>query len=374
MKKCAIFFMISFMLCLPLSLKGSDSPGQTDESPTDTEEHKKVGFAVIPVAFYQPETKFGGGVVGLFSIRPDPLVKTGRPSTVSLLVIYTQLNQFNFHIQPEIYLKDESFLLKGEFNTKRFSYKFWGIGNESPDEAEEDFTPRTTVLKLSLQKEILPSENLYAGIQYQMEDYTIVEKERGGILDSGSVQGSLGNRISGWGLILNWDTRDNIHYPTRGNLWELSSLFNRKSLGSDLDFTSLVLDLRTYRPLFGTHVLAFQGLFQTVSGTPPFRHYPKMGGSNIMRGYYIGRYRDKNLAAVQAEYRLPVVWRFGIVGFAGLGGVSDRMGGFRWKDFRYSFGVGLRFKIFPSEGTNLRVDFAFGENSSGIYFTALESF
>jgi hypothetical protein len=166
MKKCAIFFMISFMLCLPLSLKGSDSPGQTDESPTDTEEHKKVGFAVIPVAFYQPETKFGGGVVGLFSIRPDPLVKTGRPSTVSLLVIYTQLNQFNFHIQPEIYLKDESFLLKGEFNTKRFSYKFWGIGNESPDEAEEDFTPRTTVLKLSLQKEILPSENLYAGIQW----------------------------------------------------------------------------------------------------------------------------------------------------------------------------------------------------------------
>ena len=374
MKRCAVLFLITLILLFSLSLNGSDFPGQENDPPQDTEDHKKVGFAVIPVAFYQPETKFGGGMVGLFSIRPHPSAENRRPSTVSLLMIYTQLNQFNFHIQPEIYLKNESFLIKGEFVTKRFSYKFWGIGSESPDEAEEDYIPRSTMLKLSLQREIIPSTSLYAGIQYQMENYTILEKERGGILDSGQVQGSLGSRISGLGFILNWDTRDKIHFPTKGNFWQLSSMFNRKSLGSDLDFSSLMLDLRTYRALFGSHVLAFQGLFYSISGTPPFRHYPKMGGSNIMRGYYSGRYRDKNLAAVQAEYRLPVIWRFGLVGFAGLGGVSETLGGFQWKDFRYSFGVGLRFKIFPSDGTNLRVDFAFGENSSGVYFTARESF
>ena len=30
-----------------------------------------------------------------------------------------------------------------------------------------------------------------------------------------------------------------------------------------------------------------------------------MGGESLMRGYYLGRYRDKNLVAGQVEYILP---------------------------------------------------------------------
>jgi outer membrane protein assembly factor BamA len=374
MKKGIPFSLILLMLVPVLHLTATPQEDQSETAPSEAEKPNNVGFALIPVAYYQPETKFGGGIVGLCTFRPPAGSPLTRPSTVSLLVIYTQLNQFNINIQPDIYLFDENLHLKGEFVVKRFSYKFWGIGGDSPDEAEEGYTPKTAIVRLSLQKKILSDANLFAGIQYQLENYTIVDSERGGILDRDLVPGSSENRISGLGFIVDWDTRDNIYYPTKGNLWQLSTLFNRRSLGGDLNFTSVKLDLRTYRPVFGTHVLAFQGLFQTTSGTPPFRYYPKMGGNSIMRGYYSGRYRDLNLAALQAEYRLPLVWRFGVVGFAGMGAVSDSLGGFRLKDFRTSFGIGLRLKVFPSDGTNLRVDFAFGENSSGIYFTALESF
>ena len=93
-----------------------------------------------------------------------------------------------------------------------------------------------------------------------------------------------------------------------------------------------------------------------------------------MRGYYDGRYRDRHLLAFQAEYRLPVWGKFGLVGFAGLGRVAPTLGGLDFSGLKYSAGFGLRFKIAPREGANLRIDWAFGQGTSGVYFTAGEAF
>jgi hypothetical protein len=94
-----------------------------------------------------------------------------------------------------------------------------------------------------------------------------------------------------------------------------------------------------------------------------------------MRGYYLGRYRDKNMIAIQAEYRwLPAIWRFGIVGFAGFGDVADKISRFDFGGFEYSYGFGLRFLLNPEQKINLRLDFGFGKGTSGIYFTAGEAF
>jgi hypothetical protein len=101
---------------------------------------------------------------------------------------------------------------------------------------------------------------------------------------------------------------------------------------------------------------------------------PRLGGDKILRGYYKGRYRDKILAVVQAEVRIPVWWRFGVTAFAGAGDVADRPGRLRLADFKFSWGWGIRFKISPREGTNLRMDVGYGKNGSGFYLTANEAF
>ncbi len=93
-----------------------------------------------------------------------------------------------------------------------------------------------------------------------------------------------------------------------------------------------------------------------------------------MRGYYSGRYQDKYLLAMQVEYRLPVWRRFGMVAFVGIGDVSKSLETFRLDQIKYSYGFGFRFKIAPKEGTNLRLDFAWGKGTSGFYFTAGEAF
>ncbi len=347
----------------------------TQESPQGEPAKKSsTGVVIIPVLLYMPETKLGGGVGGLITFRSAMSAPTERPSSLYFYAIYTQLKQFSTQWEPEFYFQKEKYLLRSKLLFEKYPDKFWGIGSDTPDEAEENYTPRTFSVEASFQKRILAEQKLYAGLQYIFETYKMLKTDPGESLDQQAWPGSTGGTASGLGFIINWDTRDNIFTPRRGNYWQLSTYFNRKFLGSDFNYTTLKLDLRKFFPFTATHVLAFQALFQSATGEVPFKSYAKLGGDSIMRGYYSGRYRDHYLMAFQGEYRLPVWWRFGLAGFAGLGNVADKLGNLNPEEFKYSVGFGIRFLVVPKEGTNLRLDFAWGKGTSGFYFTARESF
>jgi len=353
-------FVLAVLAALPLAAEVQEKP--------------KIGVVVLPVLFNMPETKWGGGIGGLLTYRPAGSEPSARPSSLYFYAIYTQKKQFSTKWEPEVYLAKEKYLLKGRFIFEKYPEKFWGVGRDVADEREEDYTPRSFVLEASFQKKIWPARNLYLGLLYQFENFKILKTEEGGQLAAGTWPGSSGGTISGAGFIVNWDTRDNVFYPSRGKFWQFSTAFCGSFLGSDFDYTSIKLDLRTFFPALPSHVLGVQALYQAAAGTPPFKSYAKLGGDCMMRGYYSGRYRDKNLLAVQAEYRLPVWWRFGLVGFAGVANVAEKLGGLGLKDLKYSLGTGIRFKVAPKEGTNLRLDFAWGKGTSGFYFTAGEAF
>ncbi len=121
-------------------------------------------------------------------------------------------------------------------------------------------------------------------------------------------------------------------------------------------------------------MVAFQGYGFLTVGDVPFNELAQMGGDMIMRGYFQGSYRDKNLLAFQSEYRLQVLKRWGIVGFAGAGGISNAMGDFELKNVMPSYGGGLRFKINRKENVNLRMDYGFGNGQQNIYFFIAEAF
>jgi hypothetical protein len=81
------------------------------------------------------------------------------------------------------------------------------------------------------------------------------------------------------------------------------------------------------------------------------------------------------MIALQAEYRwVPVFWRLGLAAFAGIGDVADRVGHFDLGNFKYSYGLGLRFVFDAKQRLNIRLDFGFGKGTSGVYFTAAEAF
>jgi outer membrane protein assembly factor BamA len=100
-----------------------------------------------------------------------------------------------------------------------------------------------------------------------------------------------------------------------------------------------------------------------------------LGGSYWMRGYYYGRYRDKNMVTFQTEYRFPLFWRFGGVAFAGLGDVAPEFKKFNTKTIKWTFGTGLRFTFDAQEKINARLDFGFGNDGNfGFYAMVVEAF
>lgn len=357
-----------------LVMAGTGFPCSGQEESKGESEEKRFGVVVLPVIFYMPETKWGGGAGGLITYRPPRGPAMARPSSLYFYAIYTQLKQFSTQAKPELYFKNEEYLLTSKVVAETFPDKFWGVGNNTADEAEEDYTPRTFSVEASFQKKIWPKRKVYVGVYSQFESYRVTEYELGGLLGNRVYPGSTGGKTSSLGLILNWDTRDNIFFSTRGHYHQVFIHFSRRFLGSDFETTTVKLDLRKFFPVLSHHVLGWQAVFHAVHGTPSFKNYAKLGGDMMMRGYYAGRYRDKYLLAIQGEYRLPVWKRWGMAAFAGIGDVASRLGGFKLDEFKYSLGFGLRFNVAPREGTNLRLDFAWGKGTSGFYFTAGESF
>jgi outer membrane protein assembly factor BamA len=287
-------------------------------------------------------------------------------------MIYTQKKQIMIDLGPDIYLKNEIYHLKAKVNFINFSERFYGIGSDTSEDMREDFTSRTTRINLNLQKKLF--QKLYLGIQYEREHHEVVKVEEDGQLKRREILGSEPGTVSGIGFLINRDSRNNIFSPSSGDFCLLSTTLFRNGLGSSYVFTRYRIDLRKYFPLFSSQVLAFQSYFSLITGGPPFQVLSMMGGQNRMRGYYRGRFRDKNMIVLQMEYRVPLFWKFGIVGFVGFADVADKVDNFVLKDFKYSAGFGFRYLISPEEKINVRFDFGFCKESFGVYVAVSEAF
>jgi outer membrane protein assembly factor BamA len=190
----------------------------------------------------------------------------------------------------------------------------------------------------------------------------------------GDLLGSRAGEASGIGLVMSWDSRDSIFFPRQGKYCQTYAKFFGRYLKSDYLFQRFNINYRQYFPFFSSHALAVQATINVITGKPAFQMLSLLGGQSLMRGYYRGRYRDKDMIAVQLEYRMPVWRRLGLVGFFGCGDVSDRLSQFRLESFKMTGGVGARYRIQRQQGSNLRLDLGFSRESSGVYVTVNEAF
>lgn len=350
-------------------------PGNTLAQETEEEapEAKRSGLIPIPVLYYTPETKLAFGVAAQYYFRPAGADSTARPSTLTPVFIYTTNGQVTAEFNSDLWWSREEYHFTGYAGYSKFPDKFYGIGNETSQDDEEDYTPRYTRLRASIERRFFSAFRF--GVGYQFEHSKMDEVEEGGMLDQGDILGSEGGVVSGATLLASWDTRDNIFTASSGHYHQLTADLNGGAIGSDYDFGRYVLDLRGYINTMPDHVLALQGYFGFETGDPPFQQLFLFGGQDLMRGYYLGRFRDKNMIVVQAEYRIvPIWWRVGAVVFGGIGDVADEPSNFALGDFKYSIGGGIRFLLIRAERIALRLDFGFGEGDSGFYITLGEAF
>ncbi|MBI1228085.1 MAG: BamA/TamA family outer membrane protein [Bacteroidetes bacterium] len=358
-------------ILLPLAALHAQTPQ------TDSAHHEKLlrksSFIPIPIVYYTPETRWAGGIAALYAFRTRGQAEEARPSQITLGFAYTQEQQLLLYLPFQLFSKDETWQANGELGYYRYVYQFFGNGNETRKESEESYDVNYPRLRLNLLRLVAPHH--YLGLRYWWDDYRITGIEQGGILDLGGITGSKGGVVSGTGLVWNFDSRDQIFYPTKGYWAEAEAFINGKALGSDFNFARLSLDAVGYFSNNKKHVVAVNAWLVFTQGEVPFQQLAFIGGPKKMRGYFEGRHRDKNLWTLQAEYRAVLKGRFGAVVFGGAGAVSpDAERLFRQKT-HFTYGAGLRFMLSKKDHINLRLDVAANEDGEVLpYLTVREAF
>lgn len=357
-------------ILLTMGLPGFLSADEADDS-------YQPHWVVLPFVSYTPETSVMFGGMTMYQFKPGYADAGTRPSNMILSGNYTLNRQLMIEFTPNIIFDEEHLILDGRYEYSFFPENYWGIGPKTPDNAEIDIQYRmfdfyqTFLFKSGSALHIGPKlrwsrlYNMSLPAEFIQPDGDLTKDKL-----------SEGSSLAGFGFSIRNDRRNSLTTPTENHYLELTGLMYPKFTGSSHPHTSWLIDARRYVDLRGDQnsVLAFHLRSRITTGEPPFQEYSLIGGREIMRGYYEGRFRDQNAAQVQAEFRQHLQGRFGFTLFAAAGEVWGRFDEISFSNPKYSAGGGIRFNFNPEDTINLRIDYGISPHGRGLYITIGEAF
>lgn len=334
---------------------------------------------ILPGIFTTPETGFGAGA-GLFVLdRPISGSRGSKANALRIGAIYTEKKQFIVRGSLEKYLNGERDLLSASVVAQEYPDSFFGIGSNTRVVDEEKYISHAWNAQAKYLHEY--SSNLYFGAYALLSDERIDHLTPDGFLalrtdqNKNQINGIDPVRLGGAGITIRLDTRDDYQDPTKGYFVEGGTILYRKAFGSTHEFNTTTLDGRWFVPLTTADNplrLGFQTVITSNNGSPPFQSLAQLGGRDVLRGYFLGRFRDRNLLAFQSELRIPLRGKWGAVGYAAVGNVSKSWDGMRAKEFKPAGGIGARYRFSDVQKVNLRLDFTWGhETPNPSYYLSL---
>lgn len=374
------FYILSLLLLIGPALRAQQSTwvGRTIRKLiVDTTSADKASIRVYPTLAFAPETsaEIGFSALLLFRAKNDT---NNRLSEVNAFTFITLKGQYGIWLDNAIYGDKDKWFFLGRTRFQQFPLLYYGIGPDSRAEHPAVVDAAYLLARQRVLHKVVP--NLFFGPEVDYQQLFNTEFEQPDPDDAAPHDlptGSEGTGNLGLGLGLVYDNRHNVLNVRKGIFGELSFLSYRNTWGSDLNFLSINTDLRYYHPVRGRNVMAYQLFSSFLTGDVPFNQLALMGGDMMMRGYYMGRYRDKNLVAGQAEYRwLPFAFskRFGGAVFASAGTVAPRADEFDAKYIRWAGGAGLRYLLFPKKDIYLRFDIGATQEGINFYIYTGEAF
>lgn len=341
----------------------------------DTTKPKPPAPSVLafPFAVRSLETNWGfGGIAARFFKAGNANDSTIRTSDVNVLGLYTLRKQLILVANSTVFFPREDRIARFQASYSYYPDDFWGLGNHVPYSNEEGFSQKQYFINPQFLQRA--HNNLYLGLTYEFQHTGPITYTPGGLFDRENITGRYGGNTSGLGPILSWDTRNNAYSPDHGIFAELQYVWFPTFIGSNFKFQVFSADVRKFIYLDPKSVLGVQGIAGLTFGNTPFRKLEELGGADMMRGYYGGRFTDKCLMAYQAEYRRLLFWRIGMVAFAATGEVAPDPGQFDIEGLHYTYGGGLRFMLSKTEKLNLRVDYGIAKHSNAFTVQLREAF
>lgn len=349
-------------------------------SPLYPQEAEEYAYApkvvVLPFASYTPETRWMFGGMMMYQFKPRGAGPDTRASQVLASGIYTLNQQLIIEFLPNVILPREKWFLEGVYQYVFFPDNYWGVGPYTRSEDRLSVEYRRFNFKQAALRRVAP--DLYAGPHLRWTKLSRISftDENDNPVPAERIDGAEGSTLPGVGFSVRWDKRNSITAPTENHYLELTALFYPNVLGATHPHQSWRLDGRKYLDLRNDKksVLAFHVRLQMTGGELPFQEYALLGGREIMRGYYEGRFRDANAAQLQAELRQHLFGRFGFAVFIAAGEVWDQFKDFSLDNPKIAAGAGIRFNLNPEDTSNIRLDYGIGRHDSGFYVTIGEAF
>lgn len=340
----------------------------------DTTSIERPKFIAYPTLAYSPETKWeiGASALYVYYANRDTL---NRLSEINAFTFITLESQYGLWMDHALYSDKSKWFFLGRARFQRFPLLYFGQGSDvSGEELAEIDAGSISIRERVLRKVKGP---FYVGLETDFQRLSNISFDRISSEPFPLPNGLEAYTNFGLGIGLVYDERHNVLNVRDGFFGEAGFLRYDDAWGSDFSFMSYFFDARYFLPVTEEQVLASQFYFSYVDGNPPFNQLSLMGGESLMRGYYLGRYRDNMLMTAQTEYRFlpfPFSKRWGASAFVSFGTVSESPRKVNLGALKVAGGVGARFLIFPSKDVFTRFDVAVTEDGLGYYFFIGEAF
>jgi hypothetical protein len=336
---------------------------------------------ISPVLFRDADVGWGFGL----AVADLDFRKQRRQEFIGLSGSYTTEGQQNYNIiwnrwLEQINLEDggvlqeERNVLTGRIGySKTLTRRFFGIGPDTDLDDETRYSDQRAVIDLEIERSWPePGSDFIWKLGMQGEFHQL-DDGVGDEPDTADVFPVLFGMAEDTNLgIVNaavgWDTRDSQVNPYRG--WDVLASVSAALFQTDWDVgANWALSGSYTHPVWGlfhrggepgeenppTDVIAFRARIEQVSGDLPFFLLPTLGGSEFLRGFIGGRFRDDSLWLAGLEWRFWVIprgfripfteavriERIGLAPFFEAGTVADDVGDFGRAKVHLSYGLSL---------------------------------
>ncbi|WP_109682563.1 BamA/TamA family outer membrane protein [Xanthomarina spongicola] len=323
---------------------------------------KNADFTVMPFLSYNRNLKFMIGGIPMVMYKLNKQDSISPKSLSGAAGVYTTNKSYFIGIFNKFYFIEDKwrgtlFFAIGDLNSQFFAGEF--------NNAEfYNYGTNATIFSIGIQRKIV--NKLYGGITYTYASYNTVFEDN--IADETTT---TTNGLEFNGL---YDTRDDVYYPTTGNMINAKWITYTEWFGNDANANKIKADYNKYFDMRDQKDVLAARFSSTIGlGNIAFEQQTVVGGNDI-RGYSEGKYRGDTVIALQGEYRLNFAKRMGIVGFAGIATLygSDN------EDFDGELlpgaGIGYRYRAFKTIKFNIGLDAAIGKDDWGVYFRIGEAF
>jgi hypothetical protein len=323
------------------------------------------GFLPVPIIITEPAVGYGGGVGTLFfresmSEAAAKGQETGR---------YTP---------PDIYALGGAATENGTWA---------GFGGGMVSFADDQYRWRGAILRMSVNLDFFGPGGRLGPVGYTLDGWASVQQ---GMLRLGQSDvwvvarwnyADLNNRfdfenqtqqfgplvrnsrMSGLGISLEVDTRDNIFTPSRGWTGAIDATFYDPNWGSDTRWESYRAHAFGYWPVTKTIILGGRVDGRAATGEVPFYALPFVD----LRGVPAARLQDERTAVVETELRWNITPRWAAIGFIGAGRAWGTFTDFSNGTDTVTKGVGFRYLIARRLGMYVGMDWAWSTQDHAFY-------